>query len=94
MSKPHGVPFSEAMKVWARVAALSFGGPAGQLGQALNAFLPAGWALVDGRLSAGDGLRVGRAIGVAAAGALRLRQQRVDLVGSGATGEPVHAVLS
>ena len=31
VSKPHGVPFSEAMKVWARVAALSFGGPAGQI---------------------------------------------------------------
>jgi chromate transporter len=29
--KPHGVPFSEAMKVWLRVAALSFGGPAGQI---------------------------------------------------------------
>jgi chromate transporter len=28
---PHGVPFSEAAKVWARVAALSFGGPAGQI---------------------------------------------------------------
>jgi chromate transporter len=27
----HGVPFSEAIKVWARVAALSFGGPAGQI---------------------------------------------------------------
>jgi len=27
----HGVPFSEAMKVWAQVAALSFGGPAGQI---------------------------------------------------------------
>jgi chromate transporter len=27
----HGVPFGEAMKVWARVAALSFGGPAGQI---------------------------------------------------------------
>jgi chromate transporter len=27
----HGVPFREAMKVWARVAALSFGGPAGQI---------------------------------------------------------------
>ncbi len=27
----HGVAFSEAMKVWARVAALSFGGPAGQI---------------------------------------------------------------
>ena len=29
--KDHGVPFSEAMKVWARIAALSFGGPAGQI---------------------------------------------------------------
>jgi len=29
--KDHGVPFSEAMRVWARVAALSFGGPAGQI---------------------------------------------------------------
>ncbi|RVL90339.1 chromate efflux transporter [Sinorhizobium meliloti] len=27
----HKVPFSEALKVWARVAALSFGGPAGQI---------------------------------------------------------------
>lgn len=27
----HGIPFGEAMKVWARVAALSFGGPAGQI---------------------------------------------------------------
>src|SRR5262245_3575043 len=27
----HGVAFDEAMKVWARVAALSFGGPAGQI---------------------------------------------------------------
>jgi chromate transporter len=27
----HDVPFGEAMKVWARVAALSFGGPAGQI---------------------------------------------------------------
>src|SRR5262245_66189759 len=27
----HGVSFAEAMKVWARVAALSFGGPAGQI---------------------------------------------------------------
>lgn len=27
----HGVPFSEALRVWARVAALSFGGPAGQI---------------------------------------------------------------
>jgi chromate transporter len=30
-ASPHGVPFSEAVKVWARVAALSFGGPAGQI---------------------------------------------------------------
>jgi chromate transporter len=29
--RQHGVPFSEAMKVWLRVAALSFGGPAGQI---------------------------------------------------------------
>src|SRR5881398_1275332 len=29
--KDHGVPFGEATKVWARVAALSFGGPAGQI---------------------------------------------------------------
>ena len=27
----HGVPFAEALAVWARVAALSFGGPAGQI---------------------------------------------------------------
>jgi chromate transporter len=27
----HGVPFGDAMKVWAQVAALSFGGPAGQI---------------------------------------------------------------
>ena len=25
------VPFSEAVRVWARIAALSFGGPAGQI---------------------------------------------------------------
>jgi chromate transporter len=31
VSAPHGVPFGEAMRVWARVAALSFGGPAGQI---------------------------------------------------------------
>ena len=29
--KDHGVTFGEAMRVWARVAALSFGGPAGQI---------------------------------------------------------------
>jgi chromate transporter len=27
----HGVSFGEATKVWARIAALSFGGPAGQI---------------------------------------------------------------
>jgi chromate transport protein ChrA len=27
----HGLPFSEALKVWAQMAALSFGGPAGQI---------------------------------------------------------------
>jgi chromate transporter len=27
----HGIPFGEAVKVWARIAALSFGGPAGQI---------------------------------------------------------------
>src|SRR5262245_18271462 len=27
----HGVAFREAVRVWARVAALSFGGPAGQI---------------------------------------------------------------
>ena len=27
----HGIPFSEAVRVWARIAALSFGGPAGQI---------------------------------------------------------------
>ncbi len=33
MSGPqaHSIPFGEAVKVWARVAALSFGGPAGQI---------------------------------------------------------------
>ncbi|MGN6450590.1 MAG: chromate transporter, partial [Brucella intermedia] len=27
----HGISFAEAFRVWARVAALSFGGPAGQI---------------------------------------------------------------
>src|SRR5436309_11362067 len=27
----HGISFGEAVRVWARVAALSFGGPAGQI---------------------------------------------------------------
>src|SRR5258706_4591497 len=30
-ARPHGIPFSEALRVWVRVAALSFGGPAGQI---------------------------------------------------------------
>lgn len=30
-ARDHGIPFSEAVRVWARVAALSFGGPAGQI---------------------------------------------------------------
>ena len=30
-SPAHGISFSEAVRVWARVAALSFGGPAGQI---------------------------------------------------------------
>jgi chromate transporter len=31
-SRPlHGIPFSEAVRVWARIASLSFGGPAGQM---------------------------------------------------------------
>jgi len=31
MPKPDPVPFREAVRVWARIAALSFGGPAGQI---------------------------------------------------------------
>ena len=27
--RDHGIPFGEALRVWAKVAALSFGGPAG-----------------------------------------------------------------
>jgi chromate transporter len=30
-TEAHGIPFGEAVKVWLRVAALSFGGPAGQI---------------------------------------------------------------
>jgi chromate transporter len=30
-SQGHGIPFGEAVRVWARIAALSFGGPAGQI---------------------------------------------------------------
>lgn len=28
--RDHGIPFGEAVGVWARIAALSFGGPAGR----------------------------------------------------------------
>ena len=31
VSTSHGIPFSDAVRVWARIAALSFGGPAGQI---------------------------------------------------------------
>jgi chromate transporter len=31
MTPSHGIPFGEAVRTWARVAALSFGGPAGQI---------------------------------------------------------------
>jgi len=30
-SEDHGIPFEEAVRVWARIASLSFGGPAGQI---------------------------------------------------------------
>ena len=53
---------------------------AGDARQALNAFRAARRALVDGRVACGDGLRVGRAIGIAAARALGLGQCRVDAV--------------
>jgi chromate transporter len=29
--REHGIPFAEAVRTWARIAALSFGGPAGQI---------------------------------------------------------------
>ncbi|KRB82817.1 chromate transporter [Sphingomonas sp. Root710] len=31
MSEPHGIGFGEALRVWTRIALLSFGGPAGQI---------------------------------------------------------------
>lgn len=31
VSSVHGIPFTEAVRVWAKIAALSFGGPAGQI---------------------------------------------------------------
>ena len=30
-ARDHGIPFGDAVWVWARIAALSFGGPAGQI---------------------------------------------------------------
>ena len=30
-TRDHGIPFGDAVRVWARIAALSFGGPAGQI---------------------------------------------------------------
>ena len=54
---------------------------AGEGGQAHDAFGAAGRAAVDFSLARGDGGGVAAAIGVAAARALRLRQQRVDALG-------------
>ena len=31
ISSGHGIPFGAAVRVWAKIAALSFGGPAGQI---------------------------------------------------------------
>ena len=41
----------------------------------MYAFIAAGRTLVDGRFTAGDGICISRAIGVAATRALRLRQR-------------------
>ena len=54
---------------------------ASQPGQALNAFLPTGRALVDGGLALCNGLGVAVAIGVATALALGLGQGLVDARG-------------
>lgn len=67
---------------WPDRAARDFGQPA-------HALLPARRALVDGGLLKGDGVGVGLAIRVAATGALRLRQSRIQLLclhGAGALG--------
>jgi hypothetical protein len=53
----------------------SLRGAASDLGQACDASLATGWALVDVGLTFGHGLRIRRAIGIAATGALRLRQR-------------------
>lgn len=29
--RPHGIPFREAVRIWAKIAAMSFGGPGGQI---------------------------------------------------------------
>src|SRR5882762_7263642 len=49
-------------------------------------------ALIDRRCAGGDGLRIGQTPGVAAARALRLRQQRVDVRGLNSTHGPSSAV--
>ena len=54
-----------------------------QLRQGRDGGVAAGRAPVDGGLAAGDGLRVGVAVVVAAAPALGLRQQLVDVVDEG-----------
>lgn len=54
------------------------GGLAGYSCQPGNALSAAGWALVDGRRTFGNRLGIRAAIGVAAAGALGLRQCRMD----------------
>ena len=50
-------------------------------GQALDPLDTSGRALIDGGFAIGDGLGVARAIGVAAAGALRLRQDGMQPLG-------------
>ena len=46
----------------------------GETRQSRNALLAARWALVDGRFTLGEGVGVALTVGVAATGALRLRQ--------------------
>src|SRR6218665_1694495 len=62
---------------------------AGDRGQARHPLGPAGRALVDRRRALGNGLRIGAAVGIAAARALRLGQRGVDprrQIGQGAGG--------
>ena len=56
-------------------------GQAGECGQATHTLGPARGALVDARFTQGNGLGVAGAIRKAAARALRLRQEGVDLFG-------------